>query len=218
MKLREIMTADVVTAAPDTTLEEIAIMMRDDETGAVPVLDEQELVGVITDRDLVIRGIAEGKDPSEATAAEILSEDLETVEPDDDVEEASRLMAQKQVRRLPVVEDGRLVGMVSLGDIAVKSGQQQAASTLEKVSHGVKPSRRPPRSARPASAPEPGRHTAISAAERLDQERGETTLPSGGRNARQGIANRSVEEEQGRQRKVVPIRNGGKQARKRRAS
>jgi CBS domain-containing protein len=142
MRVREIMTEEVATAAPDTTLEEVATIMRDEDTGVVPVLDNSELVGLVTDRDIVIRCIAAGKDPSEITADEIFSEDLETVEPDADVEEASRLMAQKQIRRLAVVEDGRLVGMVSLGDIAVKASDQQAAATLEKVSQRVKTSRK----------------------------------------------------------------------------
>ena len=219
MKVREIMAANVATAAPDTTLEEIATMMRDEEIGAVPVLDDDELVGLVTDRDIVLRCIATGKDPSETTVTDILSEDLETVEPDDDVEVASRVMSHKQIRRLPVVENGRLMGMVSLGDIAVKASENRAAKALEEVSQGVKPSRPPARAASPAIQQSAGgRHTVVSPEERLDQERGASRMVSGGRNAKQGIANRSAAEEEGRQRKVVPIRNQGKTGRKRRAA
>ncbi len=89
----DIMTEDVATASPDTTLDEIARMMRDEDTGAIPVVEDDELVGIITDRDIVIRCIAEQKQPSDVAAEEILSEQLEVVEPDADVEEAARIMA-----------------------------------------------------------------------------------------------------------------------------
>jgi CBS domain-containing protein len=142
MKVRDIMTADVKTAAPENTIEEIATLMRDEDTGAIPVVDDDELIGLVTDRDIVIRCIAEGENPAETTADEMFSERLETIEPEADVEEAARLMARRQIRRLPVVENGRLVGMVSLGDIAVKASDDQAGEALKEVSHGVKTSSR----------------------------------------------------------------------------
>jgi CBS domain-containing protein len=139
MKVREIMTSDVATAQPDSTLEEVASMMKAEDTGAIPVLDDDQLIGIITDRDIVVRCIAEGKDATETNVEDILSEDLATIEPDADVEEAARLMSQRQIRRLPVVEDGVLVGVVSLGDIAVKEVDEEPASeALEGVSRGVK--------------------------------------------------------------------------------
>jgi hypothetical protein len=105
-------------------------------------VDEDELVGIITDRDIVLRCIAEGRDATETNVEDILSEDLVTIEPDADVEEAARIMAQRQIRRLPVVSDGELVGMVSLGDIAVKErGDEASAEALEGVSRGVKGTR-----------------------------------------------------------------------------
>jgi CBS domain-containing protein len=210
MNVREIMTAEVATAAPDTTLEEIATMMKDEDTGAIPVIEDDELVGLITDRDIVIRCIATGKNPAEMTADEIVSETLETVDPDADVEEASRLMAQRQIRRLPVVDGGRLVGMVSLGDIAVKGSEDRAGKALEEVSRGVK------RGAQGQAGG--GRRMGVSAERRLEQERGASRLVSGGRNAKQGIANRGAGEEVRRQSRVVPIRNEGKTTHKRRAS
>jgi CBS domain-containing protein len=201
----DIMTEDVATASPDTTLDEIACMMRDEDTGAIPVVDEDELIGIITDRDIVIRCIAQGKVPSEVAAEEIVSEGLEVVEPEADAEEAARIMARRQIRRIPVVKNGRLVGMVSLGDIAVKVNEEQAGETLEEVSHGVKSSRQA--AARKQAA----------AVERLEQERGERKLPSAGRGARQEISNRAAYEEEKRQSKVVPIRNQAKTAKRRRA-
>lgn len=139
MKVRDVMTTDVATATPETTLEDIATMMRDEDTGAIPVLDGDQLVGIITDRDIVIRCIAEGKDPVETTVEDVLSERLETIEPDADVEHAKDLMSRRQVRRLPVIEDGELVGMLSIGDLAVKSGTDMGKA-LENVSEGVKAS------------------------------------------------------------------------------
>lgn len=206
-RVRDIMTHDVATATPDTTLEEIAGLMRDEDTGAIPVVDEDELVGIITDRDIVIRCLAEGKKPSEVQAQEILSQELEVIEPESDVEEAARMMARRQIRRLPVVKNGRLVGMVSLGDIAVKAGEEEAGDTLEEVSHGIKPSQR-----------QAGKRKQPSPSARLERERGEHKLPGAGRGARQEISNRSAREEEKRQSKVVPIRSQRKAPRRRQAS
>ena len=139
MKIIEIMTKDVSTVEPDTTLEEIALLMRNEDVGAVPVLEGNELLGIVTDRDIVVRCIAEGEHPSEMCADDILTGDIETVHPDTDVKEAAELMSSRQIRRLPVVENGRLVGMVSLGDIAVRQHNETVSGeTLEGVSRGVK--------------------------------------------------------------------------------
>jgi CBS domain-containing protein len=142
MKVRDIMTSEgLATATLDSTLKEIAALMRDEDVGAIPVLDvEDQLAGIITDRDIVVRAIAEGEDPSVCTAEEILSEELHTIEPDASLEEAASLMARHKIRRLPVVEDGTILGMISLGDISVKAEEEQAAEALEGVSEGVKPS------------------------------------------------------------------------------
>jgi len=142
MKVRDIMTSEgLATASLDTTLEEIAGMMRDENVGAIPVLDEdEELAGIITDRDIVVRAIAEGQDPAETTAEDILTEELHTIEPEADIEDAADLMARHKIRRLPVVEEGTIIGMISLGDISVKSEEDQASDVLEDVSEGVKQS------------------------------------------------------------------------------
>ncbi len=136
MRVRDIMTSEVNTASPESTLEEVATMMRDEDVGAIPVVEDEELIGIVTDRDIVVRCVAGGRDPSEVAVEEILSEDLETVEPDADVEEAAELMRSKQIRRLPVVENGRLAGMLSLGDIAVEE-PGTSGEALEGVSRGV---------------------------------------------------------------------------------
>jgi len=142
MKVRDIMTSEgLATASLDTTLAEIAVRMRDESIGAIPIVDEDDnLAGIITDRDIVVRAIAEGEDPEECTAEEILSEQLHTVHPDADLEDAADLMARQQIRRLPVVEDEVIVGMISLGDLAVKSEEDEAAEVLEEVSSGVRES------------------------------------------------------------------------------
>lgn len=143
MKVREIMTAEgIATASLDTTLAEIAERMRDENVGAIPIVDDDDkLCGIITDRDIVVRAVAEGEDPGECTAEEILSEQLHTIDPDADLEDAADLMAEHQIRRLPVVEDEVVIGIISLGDLAVKSEEDEASDVLEDVSEGVRQSR-----------------------------------------------------------------------------
>jgi CBS domain-containing protein len=139
MKIRDIMVSDVETAEPDDTLDEIAMMMREQDVGAIPVVEDGELIGIITDRDIVVRCIAEGRDPADVAADEIITGDLQTVEPESDIEEGRRIMAEQQIRRLPVIENGKLVGMVSLGDLAVKTDQgEEVSETLEEISEGAK--------------------------------------------------------------------------------
>ena len=140
MKVREIMTSEgLATATLDTTLAEIAERMRDENVGAIPIIDDSEkLCGIITDRDIVVRAVAEGEDPGECTAEEILSGQLHTIDPEAELEEVADLMARHQIRRLPVVEDEVVIGMVSLGDLAVKSEEDEASDVLEDVSEGVR--------------------------------------------------------------------------------
>lgn len=144
MKVRDIMTSDeLATATLDTTLEEIANMMKEENVGAIPILDEDNnLAGIITDRDIVVRAIAEGQDPSSCTAEEILSEQMHTIKPDAGLEEAADLMARHKIRRLPVVEDSVIIGMISLGDISVKAEEEEdkAGEALGEISEGVKDS------------------------------------------------------------------------------
>ncbi|PYY14910.1 MAG: hypothetical protein DMG60_19005 [Acidobacteria bacterium] len=140
MKVSEVMTTEVETVQLNSTLEEAASIMKMENVGAIPVVDEDDdLVGIITDRDIVVRCVAEGKDPADTNVEEALSHELETIEPDVEVEEAARLMADKQIRRLPVCEDGELIGMISIGDLAVKASQPEASgAALREISQGVK--------------------------------------------------------------------------------
>lgn len=203
MKVRDVMTSDVVTASPDTTLEEVATMMKEEDTGVIPVLDDDDqLVGVVTDRDIVVRCVAQGSNPSETTVEEAITEDLQTVEPDTDVREAARLMGEKQIRRLPVVENGEFVGMLSLGDIAVKSEDEQVAGeALEEVSAGVKGSQRQ----QPATA---GRKQPAASGRKQPAAGGRKQSGSA---RQQGISSRRADQEKGRQQRVVPMQ--GKAAR-----
>ncbi|HZU42274.1 MAG TPA: CBS domain-containing protein [Terriglobales bacterium] len=191
MRVREIMTKDVGTATLDSTVEDVTTMMKDDDVGAIPVLDDGELAGIVTDRDIVVRCIAEGKDPAETTVEDILTEELHTIEPDADVDEAARIMADRQIRRLPVVEEGELIGVVSLGDIAVKQGDTETAGeSLQDISEGVK-QERGSRSKRHKSGGEQ-RQKGRASEERMEG-RGRT-LSGAGR------------ETEGRRAKVTPIR------------
>ncbi len=119
MKVRELMTTDVVTCTPSTPVSEVAKILLQNDIGSLPVVENNRLTGVVTDRDIVIRCIARGIDPSKTTASECMTKNPVTITPNTDAHEASRLMADEQVRRLPVVENGNLIGMCSLGDLAV---------------------------------------------------------------------------------------------------
>lgn len=120
-KISEVMSSDVQTISPDATIEEAAQEMRDGDFGLVPVAEDEELLGVITDRDIAIRAVAGGKDPG-TLVREIMSEEVVWASEDDSVEDAARIMSDHQIRRLPVVDaEQHLVGIVSLGDFAVDS-------------------------------------------------------------------------------------------------
>lgn len=136
-KCHEIMTKNVRTAAPLASLRELAAMMRDGDMGAVPIVDAERLVGIVTDRDIVVRAVSEGKGP-DSPASEAMTTELFVVKPDDFVFEAVRLMGDKQVRRVPVVnEDGSLAGIIAMADVALEmEDQQEIAETMEEISSG----------------------------------------------------------------------------------
>lgn len=119
-QVREVMTADPVTVGPDTPAHQVAARMRDENIGAVLVAADGRLRGLVTDRDLTVRVLADGGDVTGRTVSEACSSELVTVAPDDDVDRAAQLMRSKALRRLPVVEDGQPVGIVALGDLAVE--------------------------------------------------------------------------------------------------
>jgi CBS domain-containing protein len=135
MKLNEIMTKLVETVAPDIPIQEAANRMRSLDVGVLPVFKGDRLVGMLTDRDLTVRAIAEGKDPKTTAVQEAMTADVAYCFEDQEVEEAGRIMKENQIRRLPVLNrDKLLVGIVSLGDLATRADEKRAGETLEKVS------------------------------------------------------------------------------------
>jgi CBS domain-containing protein len=140
MQLREIMTLGVVTARADADLLSVAQLMRDHSVGSVVICDsEGEPAAMVTDRDLAVRALAEERSPAESVS-EHASRPLVTGEPEMDLEEAAALMVQHRVRRLPVLEDGALVGIVTLDDIAVRTGNLEVAQRMtQEVIEGALP-------------------------------------------------------------------------------
>ena len=137
MNIRDVMTSNPRTVSPEDTIQNAARIMRDEDTGVVPVVDNGRAVGVVTDRDIVVRAVADGQ--LNRPVRDIVSGDIVTARPDMSTKEAAELMSEHQVRRLPVVENDRLVGIVSIGDLAVKSGDdKRVGNALEDISQGVK--------------------------------------------------------------------------------
>lgn len=134
MNVSEVMTAQVATATPQSTVAEVARTMVQVESGVVPVVDDGKVVGLITDRDIVIRVVAEGLGLDTAVA-KVMTEEVETCREDDNVADAAAKMGSKQIRRLAVLNDqGKLAGIISLGDIAVDYGAKKVGQTLEEIS------------------------------------------------------------------------------------
>jgi len=121
MKIKELMTTDVITCTPSTPIMEVAKHMKNNDIGSLPVVDNNQLVGLITDRDVIVRCIALGLDPNKTQAQDCMTKNPVTVTPETDAHEAADLMSSEQVRRLPVVKNGTLVGICVLGDLAVMS-------------------------------------------------------------------------------------------------
>lgn len=140
MKVSECMTTDVMTCKDTDKLADCAVMMKELNVGAIPIVDESgTLAGIITDRDIAVRAVAKGIDPNEAQVGDYMTPSPITVEPETNVEDAADLMADNQIRRLPVVKDGLIVGIVSLGDLAVDVGEpEMLAECLEKISEPVR--------------------------------------------------------------------------------
>src|SRR5690349_10915106 len=134
MKVSEVMTRDVQTVSPDQPVQQAASFMLSADAGSIPVTDGGRLIGMITDRDIAVRGIAKGYGP-DTPVRELMTDDLIVANSDDDIEEAASRMSQAQVRRLPVVdEDQQLCGIVSLGDLSRETDRDCASEALEGVS------------------------------------------------------------------------------------
>lgn len=128
--VREVMTTEVVQLPSSARLADAAQRMRDDDIGDVIVADDGSMRGLVTDRDIVVRAIAEGKDPQSATLGEICSAEVATVSPDDTVDRAVQVMRERSVRRLPVVEGNSPVGIVSIGDLAIDRDSGSALADI----------------------------------------------------------------------------------------
>src|SRR5881398_1517790 len=133
--VQKLMTSNPCSIDSDKSVAYAAKMMRDEDVGLAPIVEGDRLVGTLTDRDIAIRVVAEGRDPQSTPVREVASKDLVTVDPQQDLDEALRLMAQHQVRRLPVVEeDGRLVGVVAQADVARHGDDTKTGQVVQEIS------------------------------------------------------------------------------------
>jgi CBS domain-containing protein len=133
--IRDLMTKNPCAIDADKPVAYAAEMMRDEDVGLAPIVEGQKLIGTLTDRDIAIRVVAEGKDPQSTNVRDVMTSRLVTVDPDQDLDEALRLMAQNQVRRLPVVEeDGKLAGVVAQADVAKHASDSQTGEVVEQIS------------------------------------------------------------------------------------
>jgi CBS domain-containing protein len=132
--IKEVMTRDVRACEPNATVAEAAKVMAQEDVGPIPIVEDGRLVGIVTDRDIVVRVVAEGRDPKTTTVNEIASTELVTVSPDDDLDEALNRLAERQIRRLPVVEGDRLVGIVAQADIARLGKDKKTGEVVEEIS------------------------------------------------------------------------------------
>jgi signal-transduction protein with cAMP-binding, CBS, and nucleotidyltransferase domain len=128
--IRDVMTPDPISISMTSSVAEAARAMRDANIGDVIVLQDSQVRGILTDRDIVIRGVAEGRDLAATKVSEICSQDLTSVAPTDEVQQAVRLMRDKAIRRLPVVEGGKAVGIMSIGDMAVERDPHSALGQI----------------------------------------------------------------------------------------
>ena len=133
--VREAMTSKLCSIDTDKPVAYAAKMMRDEDVGIAPIVEGDRLVGVLTDRDIAVRVVAEGRDPEQVKVTEVASRDIVTLDPQQDLDEALRLMARHQVRRLPVVEeDGRLVGILAQADVAKHADDARTGEVVEQIS------------------------------------------------------------------------------------
>jgi CBS domain-containing protein len=135
MQVREVMTPAVTTVPPNAPVVDVARIMRDEDIGSVPVAENERLLGMVTDRDIVVRAVSKGQDGIGCTASDVMTPDVRCCMADDDVDDVLRDMADQQVRRLPVVDSQkRLVGIVSLGDLSREAKPKDAGKSLKGIS------------------------------------------------------------------------------------
>lgn len=140
MNVKDVMTNKIYAALPNASIAEVAKKMKELNVGSIPVCNQQsQPLGIITDRDIVVRCVAQNSEDN-ATASEVMSKGLVSVTPDTHIHEAARIMGENQVRRLPVVENGKMIGMVSIGDLAVRNDyENEAGEALSNISTPSRP-------------------------------------------------------------------------------
>ena len=134
MKVRDIMTKEVTLVTAAQPITDVAHMMRQLDIGSLPVVQDGQLIGIITDRDIVVRAVSERADPRSMTVGDIASRDLVTIGPEQDLDEAVALMSRHRVRRLPVVQGRTLVGVLAQADVAMEAKEKKAGEMLEEIS------------------------------------------------------------------------------------
>lgn len=138
--VRDIMSKDVQSVTENTSLKDSAQLLKTRDIGSVPVVEGRKIVGILTDRDIAIRGVAEGRDPGSTRVSDVMSKDVVTVREDADLQEAERLMHDHQLRRLPVVNgQGEIVGYLAMAKVARNESPEQAGKVLQGVSQASKP-------------------------------------------------------------------------------
>jgi len=133
-QVKDVMSSNPTTCEPQASVVDAAKVMAKEDVGPIPIVEGDRLVGLVTDRDLVMRVLAEGRDAGSTMVGEIASRDLVTVSPDDDLDRALQLMAENQVRRLPVVESDSLVGIIAQRDIALEGQDRETGQVVEQIS------------------------------------------------------------------------------------
>ncbi|MDF2907595.1 MAG: hypothetical protein K0R34_2916 [Herbinix sp.] len=135
MKVREIMTKDIASLRSDDSLEHAAQLMKQYNCGSLPVCTQDKLIGIITDRDITVRSVAAGEDVSHKRVGDVMTNDVVFANPETDVNDAAKIMSDRQIRRLPVVENNSLIGIVALGDISLEPAcQDSAEDALKNIS------------------------------------------------------------------------------------
>jgi CBS domain-containing protein len=133
-QVRDVMTNNPTTCEPSATLVDAAKVIAREDVGSVPIVESGRLVGIVTDRDIVVRAVAEGRDVTSTTVKDVASKDLVTVTPDEDLDRALQLMGQRQVRRIPVVESDQVVGIVSQADVARAVDEEKTGEVVQQIS------------------------------------------------------------------------------------
>ena len=133
--IKDVMTSNPCSIDADKSVAYAAKMMRDEDVGLAPIVEDDKLIGILTDRDIAIRVVAEGRDPGQVKVRDVASKQVVTIDPQQDLDEALRIMAKHQVRRLPVVEeDGRLVGVVAQADVAREGDDKETGQLVQEIS------------------------------------------------------------------------------------